>query len=302
MSVPAAYLGIILIWSTTPLALQWSTQGTGFAFAVLARMVIGFVVAATLLRVWRIGFPLHQRARRAYLVGGFGMFSAMALTYWSAQHIASGLISVLYGLTPLFSALLAMVFLGERSLTPVRLLGILTGISGLVVIFLQDGQLGKANLVAGLLAMLLGVLIYAGSIVWLKQIGDDSPPLATTVGALGVSLPLFLSLWLVTDGMLPTAIPLRSLTAIVYLGLFGSVLGFALYYYVIKHLPAASVGLITLITPVMALLLGHSLNGEVLGWRIWLGAGMILLGLLAYQWESLKPLRWHPGRFTFAPR
>ena len=80
MSIPVAYLGIILIWSTTPLAIQWSTQGTSFALAVFARMLIGAVVAALIVLVWRIRFPLHDRARRAYVVGGLGLFSAMALT------------------------------------------------------------------------------------------------------------------------------------------------------------------------------------------------------------------------------
>ena len=88
MSIPAAYLGIVLIWSTTPLAIQWSTQGTGFAFAVLARMLIGVVVAALLLTVWRIGLPLHARARRAYLVGGLGPVSYTHLDVYKRQDAA----------------------------------------------------------------------------------------------------------------------------------------------------------------------------------------------------------------------
>lgn len=300
MSIPAAYLGIILLWSTTPLALQWSTQGAGFAFAALARMLTGFIVAVLILHLWRIDFPLHRQARRAYLVGGLGMFGAMAFTYWAAQHIPSGLISVLYGLTPLLAAIQAAIFLGEDALTPRKLLGILAGAGGLAVIFLQGGLSGQAGMLPGLLAMLLAVLIYSGSIVWLKQIGDDSPPLATTVGSLGVSLPLFALLWGIADGHLPTAIPWRSLAAIAYLGVFGSVLGFALYYYVIKHLPASSVGLVTLVTPVIALMLGHLLNNEALGWRLWVGAGLILSGLIAHQWDSLKAMCWHPRRYTLA--
>ena len=113
MSVQAAYLGIILIWSTTPLAIQWSTQGTGFALAVFARMAIGVVVAALLVLVWRIRFPLHARARRAYLVGGLGLFGAMALTYWGARYVHSGLISVLFGLSPLMAAVLAFEVSGD---------------------------------------------------------------------------------------------------------------------------------------------------------------------------------------------
>lgn len=287
MSVPAAYLGIILIWATTPLAIQWSSQGVGFAFAVLLRMLIGVLVAALLVAVWRIRLPLHARARRAYLVGGLGLFGAMALTYWGARYVHSGLISVLFGLSPLMAGVLAAVFLGERALTPLKVSGMLFGALGLGVIFMHGGSFGGEHMVAGLLAQLLAVLVYSGSLVWLKRIGDDSPPLATTVGTLLVSLPFFGLLWWFTDGHLPAMVPPRSGAAIVYLGIFGSVIGFALYYYVIKHLEASKVALITLITPVIALLLGHFLNGEAVGWRLWSGTSLILFGLGVHQWQAL---------------
>ncbi|MBI2277234.1 MAG: DMT family transporter [Dechloromonas sp.] len=291
MSVPAAYLGIILIWATTPLAIQWSTQGTGFAFAVLARMLIGVVVAGLLVAVWRIGLPLHGRARRAYLVGGLGLFGAMALTYWGARYVHSGLISVLFGLSPLMAGVLAALWLGERALTPLKIAGMVLGVLGLAVIFIDGGSLGGEHALAGLLALLFAVFIYSASLVGLKRIADDSPPLATTVGSLSVSLPLFALVWVFTDGHLPAMVPPRSGAAIVYLGIFGSVIGFALYYYVIKHLAASKVALITLITPVLALLLGHLFNGESIGLRLGLGAGLILFGLTVYEWEALLSLR-----------
>lgn len=282
MSVPAAYLGIILIWSTTPLAIQWSSQGTSYAFAVLARMLIGVTVAFLLLRLGRIPFPLHARARRAYLVGGLSVFGAMALTYWGARHIHSGLISVLFGLSPLVAAVLGALLCGEKSLTRSRLLGLALALFGLASIFFDAG-LADAQAGIGLAAVLLGVFIYAGSLVWLKQIGDDSPPLATTVASLTVSLPLFALLWLLDGEGLPAALPMRTLAAIAYLGVFGSVIGFALYYYVIQRLDAARVALITLITPVMALWLGGALNGETPGLRVWIGSLIILSGLLLHQ-------------------
>lgn len=291
MSVPIAYLGIILIWATTPLAIQWSTQGTGFAFAVLARMLIGVVVAGLLVVVWRIGLPLHGRARRAYLVGGLGLFGAMALTYWGARYVHSGLISVLFGLSPLMAAVLAALWLGERALTPLKIAGMVLGACGLAVIFIDGGSLGGEHALAGLLALLLAVFIYSASLVGLKRIADDSPPLATTVGSLTVSLPLFALVWAFTDGQLPAVVPPRSGAAIVYLGIFGSVIGFALYYYVIKHLAASKVALITLITPVLALFLGHVFNGEIIGLRLWLGSGLILFGLSVYQWNEVAALR-----------
>ena len=61
----------------------------------------------------------------------------------------------------------------------------------------------------------------------------------------------------------------------------------------IKHLDTSKVALITLITPVIALLLGHGFNGESIGLRLWGGTGLILLGLSVHQWEMLASLL-HP--------
>lgn len=287
MSVPAAYLGIILIWSTTPLAIQWSAQEAGFAFAVFARMTIGFVVAALIVAAWRIDLPLHARARRAYLLGGLSLFFAMALTYWGARHIHSGLVSVLFGLSPLITSALARVLLIEKALRKSQWLGLGLSLAGLGAIFLDGLSLAGPHATVGLSAVLAAVLIYSGGLIGLKQIGDNSPPLATTVGTLGVALPLFAALWWLADGHRPAELNQRSLAAIVYLGVFGSVLGFALYYYVIKHLDASRIALITLITPVIALWLGHALNGENVSLRLALGTTAILGGLVLHQAASL---------------
>jgi drug/metabolite transporter (DMT)-like permease len=290
MSVPAAYLTVILIWSTTPLAIKWSAQGTGFAFAVASRMAIGLALAAAIIALWRVALPMHRRARAAYLVGGLGLFGAMTLTYWGAQYIHSGLISVLFGLSPLITGLLALVWLEEEALSPGKLAGMLLGLAGLAVIFGDSGEMAGAHAVAGVAALLAAVTIYSGSLVWIKRIGDDSPPLATTAGTLAVSLPLFGLVWWLSDGHVPAPVPTRAGAAIVYLGVFGSVLGFALYYYVIKHMETAKVSLITLVTPVLALLLGSLLNGEQVGVRVWLGAALIGLGLSVHQWQAFSSL------------
>lgn len=287
MSIPFAYFTIVAIWSTTPLAIQWSALGTGFAFAVMARMLIGATLALTLIVVWRIGLPLHRKARQSYLVGGLGMFGAMLSTYWGAQYIHSGLVSVLFGLTPLATSILAAVWLGERALRPAKLIGMALGIIGLTLIFATGHEVSGHQAVLGIAALLLAVFLYSASLVGVKHIGDQSPPLATTTGTLLVALPLFILAWWLVDGRIPSEITLRAGAAIVYLGIFGSVLGFALYYYVIKHMDAGKVSLITLITPVIALILGNVLNGEMIEPRVWLGAGLITLGLGLHQWPML---------------
>ncbi len=78
-----------------------------------------------------------------------------------------------------------------------------------------------------------------------------------------------------------------TIAAIVYLGIIGSVLGFALYYYVLKHVDTTRVALITVITPVIALLLGHLLNGEAIQVEALIGTAAILSGLLLFEyWQK----------------
>ncbi|MBI3902867.1 MAG: DMT family transporter [Nitrosomonadales bacterium] len=284
MSLPAAFVSVILIWSTTPLAIKWSALGVGFSFAVLSRMAVGTVVCAVLLALLGAEFPLHRRAWQAYLVSGLSMFGAMALTYWSSQFVSSGMISVLFGLSPLLTSLGAAMWLKEE-VTASKLTGMLLGLFGLFLVFRGGLGLG-AGAGSGVAALFVAVLLQSLGLVWLKRIGDDSPPLATTLGSLIVALPLFFAAWWLADGHLPAALPQRAVAATMYLGVFGSVLGFALYYYMIKHMEAGHIALITLITPVLALLLGHGLNNEAVLPQVWLGTASILSGLCLHRWGA----------------
>ncbi len=294
MSLPAAFVSVILIWATTPLAIKWSALGIGSSFAVFARMALGTVLCAVLLAMLRVRVPLHRTARLSYLVSGVSMFGTMALTYWSAQYVNSGMISVLFGLTPLLTSLGAALWLKEDAVTPSKLLGMLLGVGGLALIF-GDGFRMGAGAALGLGALFAAVLLQSLGLVWLKRIGDDSPPLATTLGTLTVALPLFFAGWWLAGAPWPEAMPSRAMAATLYLGVIGSVLGFALYYYLIKHLDAGRIALITLVTPVLALLLGHTLNNEIVLPQVWLGTAAIVLGLAVHrwggQWLALLPAR-----------
>ncbi len=287
MSLPLAFISVILIWSTTPLAIKWSALGAGFSFAVFARMAIGALLCALLLVLLRVRFPLHRQARMAYVISGLSMFGAMVLTYWSAQYINSGMISVLFGLSPLVTSVAAAWWLNEEALTPSKLAGMALGLIGLILVFGGGLNLG-AGAGLGLAALVAAVVLQSLGLVWLKRIGDDSPPLATTLGSLIVALPFFGAAWWLADGHWPSALPARALEATVYLGVIGSVAGFALYYYLIARMDTSGVALITLITPVLALLLGHSLNNEAVLPQVWLGTASIVLGLALHRWG----LRW----------
>jgi len=296
MSVPAAYLGVILIWSTTPLGIQWSAQGASFSFAVMARMLIGLVICLFLLRATRTAFPFTPAARQLYAISGMSIFVAMLLTYWGALHIPSGLISVIFGLSTLVTGVFAALWLSERTLTPLRLAGLGLALGGLWLIFGQPWP-GDGRATLGTAAVVAGMTVQALGLVWIKRLNVRTSSLAITTGSLGVATPLFVLAWLVADAaqLLPDISP-RAGMAIVYLGVFGSVVGFTLYYYVIKHLDAGRVALITLVTPVTALLLGQTLNAEFIPARGWAGIALIGAGLLMYEWQALRQLSGQAGK------
>lgn len=286
MSLPLAFVAVVLIWSTTPLAIKWSALGAGFGFAVFARMAIGVVLCALLLAALRIRMPWHRTARLTYVVGGFSVFGAMTLTYWASQYISSGLVSVLFGLSPLITGLGAAYWLQEESFTWNKVGGILLGVLGLALIFHHNLTLGP-HAFTGIAAVLGAVTMQSLGLVWMKRIADQSSPVAINLGALVFALPLFAMTWLWSDGQVPVDMPQRAALAIAYLGLFGSVIGFVLYFYMIKHMEAGRVALITLITPVLALLLGHGLDDEAVPLHVWFGTAGILAGLSLHQWGDL---------------
>jgi len=281
MSVPAAYLGIILIWATTPLAIKWSGE-VGFLFGAGSRMALGLVLCLVLICLLRTKWSWKPRAWRAYLSASVGMYGAMSCVYWGAQFIPSGLVSVLFGLTPLATGVMAALWLGERFLSFSRIFGIGLALTGLVVIFDAGAQLEGASW-AGIAAVLTAMLLHSASMVGVKRFGSDLHPLETNTGGLLVAVPLYLITWLIDGPELPAIEP-RAYGAIIYLGVFGTAFGFVLYYYVLKRLPAGVIALITLITPVLALLIGKMFNDEPVLPLVWLGTAFILTGLLFYQW------------------
>ncbi len=290
--ISLAYLGVIVVWSTTPLGIQWSTLGSSYTFAVMTRMLIGWAICLLVLRVARMALPLDANARKLYAASGLSMFSAMLCTYWGAQHIPSGLISVIFGLSPLATGVFATWWLRTHELTPQRIAGLALSIAGLWMIFGQPWP-GDRHATAGIFTVILGMILQALGLVWIKRIGVERKhaplsALAITTGSLSVGTPLFVVAWLIADrGQFPNHISLQASLSIVYLGVFGSVVGFTLYYYVIKHLDAGRVALITLITPVTALLLGQTLNQESIPLYGWLGIALIGAGLLLYEWQAL---------------
>ncbi len=284
MPIYFVFLCVVAIWSTTPLAIQWSTLGASFSFGVASRMLIGLGICFLLLLIKKQRLSIRKVAISNYLYAGLGIFITMSLVYYSSQTIPSGIISVVFGLTPIITGIFALILLNEDFFKLHKITGLLLGLLGLIIIFRHTLKL-ESGMIVGLVAVTLAMAFQSFISVKLKQINAHISALETTTGALIVSVPLFILSWYFIEGSVPT-ITLKAALSIGYLALFGSVIGFMSYYYLIRHASVRVVGIVPLITPIFALLMGANLNNETLTNTQISGIVLVLFGLTIYEYGN----------------
>lgn len=281
-----AYLAVVIIWSTTPLGIVWSSETVSPTLAVLLRMLIAIIPGMVILKLANINLPWSTQARKIYAYSCVGIFGGMLFSYLAAQYLASGMMSLIFGLSPIFSGVLAQKILDEPKFSGLKKLALAVALSGLFVVCFDSMSLSE-NSVIGIAFILLGVFFFSLSGVMVKSVAIDIHPLATTIGALTFSVPLFAIVWFLVDGTLPyQEWHARSIWAILYLGIFGSLVGFLAYFFILQKLRASTVALITMMTPVFALYLGAVLNNETVSLHLIFGALLVMCGLALYQWSG----------------
>ncbi|MCK8044427.1 DMT family transporter [Shewanella sp. 1CM18E] len=291
--VPIAFFAVVLIWSTTPLGIVWSSETVHPTLAVLLRMLIALVLGIGILLLARIRLPCTATAFKLYSFSAIGIVGGMSLSYFAARYLPSGVMSLIFGLSPLLSGLIAQRLLNEAKFGMMRISAFVMAFIGLAIVCSSKLSIDEDSWI-GLVLVLIAVVLFSLSGVLIKTVKINIHPLASTVGALVVSTPLFALIWLIFDGNLTiTSWQDRSIVAIVYLGVFGSLLGFIAYFYILQYLNASTVALVTLITPVFAMILGALLNDEAISQSLIIGAGFVLSGLSLYQFgeQLLKQLR-----------
>jgi len=287
MQVSIAYMIVLLIWSTTPLAIVWSSESINPTMAVLLRMLIAVVLGGIIIALSKIEFPWHPKAVRLYAFSALGIFGGMSFSYLAAGYLSSGVLSLVFGLAPAFSAILARRILAEPKISMLRKLSMALSFTGLGFVCANNLSLNTDS-IYGFVFVLIAVFLFSLSSVLVKSVSLAIHPMATTVGALTLSIPLFLINWLILDGSLDTTQwELRSIWATLYLGIFGSLIGFVAYFFVLQRLTASTVALITLITPVIALSLGAMLNNEMIHSQLIWGALLVISGLAIYHWGEV---------------
>jgi drug/metabolite transporter (DMT)-like permease len=167
---------------------------------------------------------------------------------------------------------------GER-VTGRRLVGMVVGFVGVALIFRDDLQMAHPLAVTAAGVTLLSPLAAAVSNVAIKRWGGHLHPYTLTALPMTyASIGLFTVSWMTEDpsGVVwtPTAVG-----SVVYLGLFGSVAAFVIFYTLLKQVAVSTLAFVTYIFPVVALLLGYLLLGETLAAQSLIGAGVVVVGI-----------------------
>ena len=239
-----------------------------------------------MLWVLKINFPWTRESKQVYMLSAFGIVTGMSLGYFAAQYISSGLMSLIFGLSPLVSSYLGQRILGEAKLSRVQKSAMLLALIGLLIVCFEKIEINPESY-KGIVLVLASVVFFGLSGVLIKRVKTKINPLAMTVGSLSFSSPIFLITWLIFDGQFePQAWSDKSIYSVLYLAIVASLLGFLAYFHILNHLPMKTVALATLLTPPMAIMLGALLNNEVINASLLFGAAIIISALACFQFGN----------------
>ena len=257
----AGFLVIYLVWGSTYLAIHWGVE-TIPPFGMGAAR---FLVAGSMLYSWCIvrgaKKPTKSQWKSSAVIGALLLFVGNGAVSWASQRVPSGLASVLVATVPLW-LVLCELWQGKRP-ELIKLIGVLIGLAGVALLVMPTGAATATVDPAGAVVLALGSLSWTvGSLYSRTARQADSPALAIAMQMLvGGSLLLLLSLasgeWTQT-----LHISARSAASLLYLIVFGSLIGFSTYMWLLKVASPTAVGTYAYVNPAVAVLLGVLFAGE----------------------------------------
>lgn len=267
-------------------------------FTVVAfRVLVGGLALHLALRVMRIPFPLDRSSLKAY--AGMAILNCalpFCLIVFGQTRVPSGLASILNATTPIFTMVLAHLFLASERLDLRRAAGVLIGFAGVVVLFRDRLGAGTGELI-GLVACLGASLSYGFSNIFgRKVIVPGAHPLAMAAGQQTFALVPLMPLALIVDAPFSGPMPgLTAIGAVVALGLFSTAIAYSLFYRILARAGATNVSLVTLLIPCSAILFGTLFLGERLEEEAFLGLAIIAAGLLVIDGRLIGLFRARSG-------
>ena len=282
VSVALAFIAVCIIWGSTYLAIRFTIETAPPFFTAGTRWVIAGVLLYSVTRLRGASRPSKSHWSSAVIIGGLMLLFGHGAVVWSEQWILSGLTSILVATVPLWVALFEALNYRRRPEAMV-LLALIVGFFG-VVILVEDMPTSSGNIMGSIVAVvvLLGALAWALGSFYSRTAKMPDSHFTGVAMQMIVGGILLLSASIATGeltGLQLTSMSQRSFAALVYLIVFGSLVAFTSYIWLLKQAAPSRVATYAYINPVVALLLGWAFAEELPTIRGLAAATIILISV-----------------------
>ena len=256
----------------------------GFASA---RFVLAVLILAFIIKIRQIPLPKTWRDWRLIMLTGVLQFSVnYSLVFWSEQHISSGLAAVLQAMITVFGLVLAWIHLPNERITGLKIIAVFLGIIGVGIIFNDQLRVTSVMAFAGCAAIVFGAYAASHASILVKAFGVNLHPAALVFGQMICGLPLIILYSLIKEGNpLHFRWSWRAIICVLYLTVFGTIAAFWLYYWLLSKIESTKAMMISLVTPLIAVVVGAIFLGEKLPPQTGIGGALILasIGLIVFR-------------------
>jgi drug/metabolite transporter (DMT)-like permease len=279
-----AFAAIYLIWSSTYLAIRFAVETLPPFLMLFAR----FFTAGLLMYAWlrRRGAPRPSSREwaAATLIGGLLLLGGTGAVGWAEQWIPSGLAALIVAIVPIWMVVLDWIGPAKRRPTGAVIAGLLIGLIGVAVLVGPVELAGDQRMLfIGSVVVVFGTVSWATGSVFGTHLPHPSSPWMTAAQQMTMGGLLLLIAGTITgewERVDYSAISQRSLLALAYLIVFGSLIAFAAYVFLLRHQSPARVGSYAYVNPVVAVFLGWALADEPVTARTVVAAAVILTGVV----------------------
>ncbi|MEN3037728.1 MAG: EamA family transporter [Candidatus Kryptonium sp.] len=281
------FVFICFIWGSTWLTIKIGLQELPVMFSLSLRFLLAGTVLLILLKTLNIQVPINEKQLFLYLyLTFFSFLIPFLLVYWAELTIPSNLASILFSTMPFFASIFSRIFLKE-DLNLIQKIGLFLGFAGVVFIFNINTQslgnifsLQNKQFIISMIAVIASAFLNASVLIVVKKYGTDIHPLAINFIPLNLSGLILLILSGIFEEWSTVKFGLKGVGSVIYLGVFGSVVTFTVYYWLLKKIPAVIMSLTAFLTPVFAVLIGVFIGKESITINILVGALLVLVGMV----------------------
>jgi drug/metabolite transporter (DMT)-like permease len=216
------------------------------------------------------------------VVGAFNCALPFTLFFWGQQYLDSGYAAILNATTPLWGVVTAHFMTRDEKATPARIIGVLTGMAGIIVMVGPAAIQGLSNNLFAQIACVISTVFYSLAAIYGRRLSQTTlTPMAVATGQTMMAAVLMIPIVLIVDQPWTMDMPrLDATLAGLTLALLSTALAYTLYFRLIDRAGASNAQLVAFLMPILAVILGVAFLGESLSVGQLAGAALIALGLM----------------------